>query len=779
MKAPMEDEKSLKDLTAKTISEVETLAIRLRELIASQPTKELLAYAYSSLLLGGREDNDLKNKKGAPAKDKPKLARLNIDEAQFLLEYVHAVLATTALENETPLDEAVCAEIADVATRLKSKSMLLAMMLAKQNPEAQFGPETKNLMFRALSNWILLRGHRHQVLEEEFFNIVLAPHDAALKRVYGASASEIAKGIQALADSIRLGHMRAFEALHASMEDSKGFSKAQGTSWKDGADAWKKERPEQVRAAQDALEDLFYGGICCVSRHSSLPTLLLDDLSYAPAEETEFFAPGPYSGTPLRTLPARKKPFIKLGGEHYLTDPSFARDSAYRAILFNLIQREPAYSDEFRARQKEMSEVAFPSIFAKQLTGASVFHEVWYRESGNWFENDTLVLLDDVLILVEAKAGAAATIASPAADFDRHAQSVKDLIVKAYEQCRRFLTYLSSAPEVPLYKRENSQYIEGIRIRLSDYRVILPMGLTVESFSPFSAASKQLPGLGPILGKYPFVSVAIDEILVLTRFLPMTGQLMHYFEVRQQAAGIKDSHLFDEMDHLGAYISNNLFTDDLREQLADGANMVIMDGMSAVVDDYFGQPDWNEHPAPSQRFPAELQSLLNALDQARGSHWLAIDSTLRNCGDEGRARSAELLGRLRDSLRIYTQRYALMLAERPLFLWLYREAAEPDNIAVSRKAMAALVAADMATAIVVLIAVNKKGLIARVAHFPIAAPEVVDDDLRVEVEAMKGRIAKPVPSHRAQVRAEPRQRLGRNELCWCGSGIKYKRCHGR
>ena len=25
----------------------------------------------------------------------------------------------------------------------------------------------------------------------------------------------------------------------------------------------------------------------------------------------------------------------------------------------------------------------------------------------------------------------------------------------------------------------------------------------------------------------------------------------------------------------------------------------------------------------------------------------------------------------------------------------------------------------------------------------------------------------------------PNRKLGRNDLCWCGSGRKYKRCHGR
>src|SRR6185312_13410837 len=119
-----------------------------------------------------------------------------------------------------------------------------------------------------------------------------------------------------------------------------------------------------------------------------------------------------------------------------------------------------------------------------------------------------------------------------------------------YGQCRRFLEYRSSADESPLYAFKDGRYEEVIRIRLSDYWLVLPIGLTVESFSPFSTSSKQWPGIDPILGKHPFVSVAIDELLVLGRLLPSTGALMHYLRIRQEAAGIKELFLFDELDYL-------------------------------------------------------------------------------------------------------------------------------------------------------------------------------------------------------------------------------------
>ena len=166
--------------------------------------------------------------------------------------------------------------------------------------------------------------------------------------------------------------------------------------------------------------------------------------------------------------------------------------------------------------------------------------------------NDTLILVDDVLLLVEAKAGAAAIIASPALDFGRHAQSVQDLVSRRTSSANASFGYLNSADEVPLYHLVDGRYDECGRIRRSDYRVMVPIGLTVESFSPFSTYCKELPQIKPLLGKHAFISLSIDELFVLRRFLPNPGSFAHYMEVRQAVAGIRRSLLFDEFDHLGA-----------------------------------------------------------------------------------------------------------------------------------------------------------------------------------------------------------------------------------
>lgn len=287
---------------SEALNDFKTLALRLRQLITTQPPKDLLGYIYAGLLLGGiaRSDED------APSKTAKSLAKLNVDEAQFLLEYVHAVLATTPLQDDTALDEAICAEIILVAAELRMASMIATMLIASKTSETEYGPGTKDLMFHALTTWILIRGGRYQVLEEEFFSFALEPHNDALLHTYGVGANEVAIGIQTLANSIRMGHDKAARAIESSMNNAQQFVQSRGQSMEEGMKQWRAERAAEADSASAAFVDLFQGGICNARHHTKLPDILLDDLSYELAEETEFYAPGDYSGTPFRTLPARK-----------------------------------------------------------------------------------------------------------------------------------------------------------------------------------------------------------------------------------------------------------------------------------------------------------------------------------------------------------------------------------------------------------------------------------------------------------------------------------------
>jgi hypothetical protein len=212
-------------------------------------------------------------------------------------------------------------------------------------------------------------------------------------------------------------------------------------------------------------------------------------------------------------------------------------------------------------------------VLSTQLRDAKLFEEVYFKgeTKGEWPETDLVGVVDDTLFVLEAKAGVMA-MHSPATNFDRHVRTIRELVVKAYRQCKRFIEYLASADQVPIYRLKDGQYEEVTKLRLRDFRRILPIGLTVEAFTPFSAMCKNLPEVTPILGAHPFISMSVDNLLILKRFLPTTGELFHYLEVRQAVAGMPKAMMFDEIDHLGTYVARNRFDQDMREQLeeADG-----------------------------------------------------------------------------------------------------------------------------------------------------------------------------------------------------------------
>lgn len=424
--------------------EMEELATEVRDLVLVQPPVQLLGFVICHFHVG------LMVSISEQADNRPKKDVLN--SFQFALEYLHAIWSCYApsVAETDRLDEARAAKLFPTFERFQSATARYCAASSAGNPSSE--PGVVELEFHAKSTWTVIRGNRYQVLEEEFFRYALGPHDDALRQAYGIGAREVAAGIQAIADSFRTGMSNAIEELQFRMERTHALGDETASDL--GAvlqDVFAKE-PKFRADTLDLVKDVLFGGICNLSRHSRLPRTLLEDLAWTLGENDEFYRPGTFAGTPLRTLPARVKPAVLLGDEIYAPDGQFVRDSAYRAIQRGLWKRLP-YRDQWLKRQALVVEDAFSSIFSHQLAGAEVLRSVYYRDvnTGRWVEADRVILLADRLIVIEAKAGNQ-PMQSPATSYVSHERVIGDLLLKAYAQCRRFVEYLTSGREVQLFE---------------------------------------------------------------------------------------------------------------------------------------------------------------------------------------------------------------------------------------------------------------------------------------------------------------------------------------
>lgn len=301
--------------------EMEALSLEVRDLIIAQPPVKLLGYLQAQFhvaMFGGAPSDDEERR---PDKDVLK-------SFQFALEYAHAVWSCHAdlPDKDEPLDEESAARLFDVLEKLENSTMGYCMASAAANVGDDGGRTSAGIEFRAKTSWALIRGHRYQVLEGEFFDFVLAPHADALREVYEMEPGEIASGMQDIADAMRSGFSSAVDRMMNHMEAAYDLVERTG---EDLGTVIKRLQSDSATFEEDmsgGVKDMFFGGTSNLSRHTDLKAPLLDDLSYAPGENTEFYEPGEFCGTPMRTLPGRVKPAIRLDGEAFTPFSAMAKE---------------------------------------------------------------------------------------------------------------------------------------------------------------------------------------------------------------------------------------------------------------------------------------------------------------------------------------------------------------------------------------------------------------------------------------------------------------------
>jgi hypothetical protein len=282
------------------------------------------------------------------------------------------------------------------------------------------------------------------------------------------------------------------------------------------------------------------------------------------------------------------------------------------------------------------------------------------------------------------------------------------------------------------------------KLNLNSFRRVLPIGLTVEAFTPFSAMCKKIPEVKPILGKHPFISMSVDDLFVLGRFLPTGGELFHYLEVRQAIAGIPQATVFDEMDHLGAYIIRNRFDQDIREQLKE-ADVVAWDSFSDRVDRYFEQEGWETAPVPHQDYPERVAAVLARLDRDRSKGWMRIDAETRNYDAGSRNELNSLLQQMAETLPRAPVRRMLFGNEHPIQIWLTTQIGNPSQSEMQRQGEISCLASNRPRVSVLRLQCNAKGAPLVSSCMLVTSPPMLRNDyagLKAEADRLTAQFKK-------------------------------------
>lgn len=706
--------------------------------------------------------------------------------ATRMLDFVQSVVAgvTPAVAVKADVSDEDWAKLQDEVKKLfdtLNQEYFICATAKRRLDNPELDMEFEEFHFKSQIHWCNVTGERYQVHQVQALRELLEPQTAVIEQTYGLSGKALCDEIEKIWHSLTFGLMDAFNAMSAFRDKVLAAAEADLTA---GNAPDEGDPGEFLRQAvvQNGLEDeqdrvaglfLLYD-LFDVQKITTLPEAFLQDFAWMPGEDTEFFGEGAFRGWPLRVWPTFKRPFIKLEDRYYCFDVSTLFDHFYRQVEKRVFAQTEDLKQQWITTRKEITETLPFWHLQRLLPGSTCIREAYYWVSDGGvskrFETDGLVIFDDHLFIIEVKAGAF-TYTSPATDVDAHIQSLKNLVSSPAQQGLRFLNYLRSADEVPIFDAARN---EIRRLRFSDFRHVSVCAVTLDPFTELAAQVQHLRDIGVDVGARAVWSIAIDDLRVYADVFSNPFEFLHYVEQRQEAFGSAVLRLDDELDHLGLYLKHNHYAKHAAGIVADRDAHLRFVGYRVEIDKYFSARLAKDTDVPllRQDMPKGLAEVLDILHRKAKAGSSALASYLLDMSGDWRSKvfdgvSAEVAATAQRNPRPMSTHGDVRIT---IFPW--------STLSGNRDAD---VAADHANAVLLLNNEPDRILLKLIYGDD---GSLIDAEWRTltkgaiphgDIPRLTG-LSERLRANRIEKARRGSTKAGRNEPCPCGSGKKFKKC---
>jgi len=624
---------------------------------------------------------------------------------------------------------------------------------------------------------LLVRVKRYPIFLIDYLRSSLTPYGRWIKEIYGIEVESIIQELGKIFEYQKYGVGERYLSLMTLTKTLYFKLMEQGFSVNPGASPEEEERTrkalvsEEFKNMQEEMQEkgrlALTPAIFEITGLTSLPKSVLSLLSVKPGESilTTLTGPNYEDLSPLSTSALHYKPFLEANGKFYHFFHSGLEDRMAEIIEADLFGKRPGAISDMAKERSNRVELDSKNLLSSIVHPDFAFLNVYYPnpdEGGGLTELDIILGAGDILFLVEVKAGGFSESASRGAPKSIE-KELSDLIIEGQRQSERAEKYIKSNNEVPFFNETGKNEI--LRIRQSDFRKVYRIVVTKEDLGWVGAKIAILSVLDPTLNvSYPW-HISIDDLrIVADLFHNDPICFVHYLELRLQASSEKILRQNDEIEHIALYHKLNYY----HELPVKDMDLISFDpSHMREIDYYFSNKSKGETPkVPTQMMPEKMKELVIALRDCSlksrfeaGSIILSIDEAGRDkfekgliTLEKGRQEKRQLTFRLPFAAHSYgltvtcandkyweeeLRRSAVQMAQGNCGRWLVVQLADKSPYEISR--------------------------IEAIIPGRFSDEELVSERIRHEQK-----------SQSVIVKENP----GRNDFCPCGSGKKYKRCHG-
>lgn len=688
-------------------------------------------------------------------------------------EYIQSVIAASPQCAQAPAvtedTETACMEIIADIESLSNMILTYTLWWAGALKNSIEDSELLALIVEAQTMY-QVRGNRYQLFQKDYFTPLLIPHDEKLRTQFGLSADELISGLMSLEHALSQGRIEGICAI------GELFDRYVGSNLSNLQDIPQGE----LNTLQEAFSEAFSPEHYNVARITEWPLSFIDALAYSPGEAT-WYEQGKYRNWPIVSLPIQTKPFIRLNERTYCFDYYSLFDNFYRTLQKTILEQDPSYVQTWQIKQNEASESFVTRLFSNLLPGCICYTSNYYpREGkkGQLSENDLIIQFHDILIIVEVKAGSF-TFAPPITDWEKHVRDYKALIEKADHQCARTRKYLSEAANVAILL--DSQGHEKAQIDMSIVSDIFEISITIDDINTFASKAERLSFLSLQSGA---ISISINDLMVYEDYFDNPFQFMHFLKQRRCASRNSQLVFNDELDHLGMYIENNLYATRADDR-SSHAPIIVMN-FRDDLDRYYSQARQHGLDVDKPQQETMPDFFLEALAPScipTLSNPVQFTSFLLNFAGEARSFFANQIGILFDRALLRERAQILNTSgnntdKLSLRMSCFIEASADESkldIADCRNYASSMMLANCdKDRHLLALSFDSQGHLRKATYEYLTPACVSADDRQYLLNMGKQRASGFIEEYKLSHR-----KIGRNEPCPCGSGRKYKKCHGR
>jgi hypothetical protein len=281
--------------------------------------------------------------------------------------------------------------------------------------------------------------------------------------------------------------------------------------------------------------------------------------------------------------PVLNQPFIRVAKRNYFSVIWGVMSHIALDLLEDLIWANESMKNAYTEAKADFLELEVEQLFRTAFPNASVMQgNLWTdNQTGQVYENDLMVLLDNFALVIEVKSGVITDPARRGAP-KRLFETLRGLIEEPSEQALRFINHLEKNQGEHLFKT-NRGVINAIDSRRIKYYI--PLGVTLSNLGSIGSNLKKLIKSKVTNRKLEELapSISLTDLESIFELLPLEVQKIHYFARRREF----EAHMEyegDELDLLAFYLDNGFNIGNTEYARDTTINIIIK---SKELDPYF------------------------------------------------------------------------------------------------------------------------------------------------------------------------------------------------